>query len=574
MKKVLKKILEIAKLYRRQELVGLIFTIFYTIAVFVSPIVSGYLIDEIIPSNSIDKLKEGILVFFIGCIFQPFFGYIKNSIFMNISEKMTILFREKMFNRVLDASIEFFENSQNGSIVSRISNDGRSVSEFITNFFVVFLKNIIQIVIILITILILSPEITLIVIGMYGGYFVVNWAISKKFKKLSKDIQQSYDNICIKINRSVKLINTIKSFNQEEKVKNEFKSIINKNYESNIRYRKLVMLLDSISNGVMITCLSIVYGLGSLKVMNGEITVGTVVAIGLYFQYLVQPVYELMNNNVSLNTISPILNRISEYTSLPSERNTNSFIKIESIKGIQLKDISFAYSNGSKALENINISFPEKGMIAIVGESGAGKSSLIKLISGFYGSYEGEILLNGTELRQYDVCDVRKAISIVAQDIELMSESIKNNIKMGKEVSDEKINEIITLLNLDETIEKLESKTDTIINERINLSGGEKQRISIARSLIKDSLIYIFDEPTAALDTINEKRIKEILEMLSKEKLVIVITHNLSLLNKSDYIYTIKQGRIVEEGEYKYLSKNDTYFSKLMTELLGNSVKV
>lgn len=308
--------------------------------------------------------------------------------------------------------------------------------------------------------------------------------------------------------------------------------------------------------------------------MNGEITVGTVVAIGLYFQYLVQPVYELMNNNVSLNTISPILNRISEYTSLPSERNTNSFIKIESIKGIQLKDISFAYSNGSKALENINISFPEKGMIAIVGGSGAGKSSLIKLISGFYGSYEGEILLNGTELRQYDVCDVRKAISIVAQDIELMSESIKNNIKMGKEVSDEKINEIITLLNLDETIEKLESKTDTIINERINLSGGEKQRISIARSLIKDSLIYIFDEPTAALDTINEKRIKEILEMLSKEKLVIVITHNLSLLNKSDYIYTIKQGRIVEEGEYKYLSKNDTYFSKLMTELLGNSVKV
>ncbi len=148
-----------------------------------------------------------------------------------------------------------------------------------------------------------------------------------------------------------------------------------------------------------------------------------------------------------------------------------------------------------------------------------------------------------------------------------MNESIKNNIKMGRDIKDSKIREVVKSLNLEKTIEKLELGYDTIVNERANLSGGEKQRLSIARALVKESLIYIFDEPTAALDTINEKRVKDILEELSKERLVIIITHNLSLLNKAQCIYTIKQGKIVEEGDYEYLTKQDSYFSKLMKEL-------
>ncbi len=200
---------------------------------------------------------------------------------------------------------------------------------------------------------------------------------------------------------------------------------------------------------------------------------------------------------------------------------------------------------------------------------GAGKSSLIKLLSAFYDSYEGEIKINEKELKEYGTKDIRKTISLVSQDIELVNESIENNIKMGgRDMEDSKIKEVVKSLNLENAIEKLELGYDTIVNERANLSGGgEKQRISIARALVKEALIYIFDEPTAALDTINEKRVKDILEELSKERLVIIITHNLSLLNKAQCIYTIKQGEIVEEGDYEYLIKKDSYFSKLMKEL-------
>ncbi|WP_434293478.1 ABC transporter ATP-binding protein [Clostridium botulinum] len=567
MKKILNNVWEVAKQYKGKELIGLIFTILYTVAIFISPLASRYLVDSVIPSNSIYKLKIGILIFFGGCICQPIFGYLKDRVFMGISQNMTIMFREKMFNKVIDAPMEFFDGCSNGAIVSRISNDGRSVSEFITNFFVIVVKNIVLIIMIIIGMLMLSKEITLMVIFLYAIYFFINWKISRKFNPMSKSIQESYDQICIKINRSVGSINTIKAFNQEEKVKREFKEIIKKNYINNLKFRKLSMLMNSISNGIMIASLSIVYGIGSLLVMDGKITIGTVVAMGLYFQLLVQPIFELLNSNIDIHTIVPIFNRINEYINLKTERVNKENNELSFLKEIEFKNVSFKYNNGSQAINNISFKLPSKGIFAIVGDSGAGKSSLIKLLSAFYDSYGGEIKINEKELKEYGAKDIRKVISLVSQDIELVNESIKNNIKMGRDIKDSEIKEVVKSLDLEKTIEKLELGYDTIVNERANLSGGEKQRLSIARALVKESLIYIFDEPTAALDTINEKRVKDILEELSKEKLVIIITHNLSLLNKAQCIYTIKQGEIVEEGDYEYLTKQDSYFSKLMKEL-------
>lgn len=327
------------------------------------------------------------------------------------------------------------------------------------------------------------------------------------------------------------------------------------------------MLMGSISNAIMITSLSIIYGMGSFFAMNGTITIGTVIALGTYFQILVQPVYEILNSNIDIRSIMPIFDRINEYIDLETEKSSDGNSDIVSIEEIEMKNVSFKYKNGSHALNNINLKLPSKGIFAIVGDSGAGKSSLIKLLSAFYNSYDGEISINKKELKSYGVSDIRSVISLVSQDIELLNKSIKDNIKMGRDIEEIQIKEVIKKLNLEETINKLELRYETIINERINLSGGEKQRISIARALVEDSLVYIFDEPTAALDTINEKRVKDILEKLSKKRLVIIVTHNLSLLNKADCIYTMKNGDIVEKGSYETLIKGDTYFSKLMNEL-------
>lgn len=567
MRKFIKDLWKIAKIYKWYEFKGLVYTVLYTIAVFKVPLIFKDIVDNVIPSDSLKNLTIGMLMFFVVCMSQPIFGYLKNMIFMNVSENMTILFREKMFNKIINAPMDFFDNSNNGAIVSRISNDGKSISEFIANFFIIILKNIILIALVIIQMLFLCKEVTLIVIFLYGVYFFFNWKVSKKFSPMSREIQKSYDQICIKINRSVSSINTIKAFNKEEQVKNEFKEIIETNYLNSIKYKKLGMLMGSISNAIMITSLAIIYGMGSLFAMNGTITIGTVMALGTYFQILGQPVNELLNSNIDIRTIMPIFDRINEYINLETEKASDGKSDITYIEEIEMKSVGFKYKNGSKALNNINFKLPSKGIFAFVGDSGAGKSSLIKLLSAFYNSYDGEIRINQKELKSYGVSDVRKVISLVSQDIELLNESIKDNIKMGRDIEESQIKEVIKNLNLEETIDKLEEKYETIINERVNLSGGEKQRISIARALVEDSLVYIFDEPTAALDTINEKKVKDILEELSKDRIVIIITHNLSLLNKADCIYTMKSGEIVEKGNYETLIKGDTYFSKLINEL-------
>lgn len=207
--------------------------------------------------------------------------------------------------------------------------------------------------------------------------------------------------------------------------------------------------MNSISNGIMIASLSIVYGIGSLLVMDGKITIGTVVAMGLYFQLLVQPIFELLNSNIDIHTIVPIFNRINEYINLKTERVNKENNELSSLKEIEFKNVSFKYNNGSQAINNISFKLPSKGIFAIVGDSGAGKSSLIKLLSAFYDSYGGEIKINEKELKEYGAKDIRKVISLVSQDIELVNESIKNNIKMGRDIKDSEIKEVVKSLDLE-----------------------------------------------------------------------------------------------------------------------------
>jgi len=566
MKNVMKELYQYAKVYLKQELLGMFFTILYTVAIFISPIVSRYLIDDVMPSKSMHKLIGGITIFFFGCIGQPIFGYIKNRIFAKVSEKTTVTIREQMFNKMIDAPLTFFDNSNMGAIVSRISNDGRSISDFIINFFVVFLKNVVLIIIILIGMLLQSVKLTLFIVVLFSIYFLLNIWMSKKFGPLSKQIQECYDNICIKINHSVSQINTVKLFNQEQTVKDEFKRIIDDSYYYNMKSRNLNMLITCLNNSLVIMSLTIVYGYGSYMVIKGESTIGTIIAFGLFFQNLVQPIYEFLNNNIDIRRMEPVIQRIKEYSSLESERQENGY-PLTKIETIDINNLSFSYCNDIKVLKGINMMFEEKNLYAIIGDSGAGKSTLIKLLSAFYDSYEGKIELNGYEMRNFGVQQIRKNISFVTQEIELRNASIRDNIVLDREIAEAQVQSIIDFVNLRDVVEKLDDGIDTIINERTNLSGGEKQRLGIARALAKNSSIYIFDEPTAALDTVNEKKIKEIIKELSKNKMVILITHNLGLLNEADCIYVMKQGMVVEQGTYEYLRQEGKCFSRLMDAL-------
>lgn len=482
---------------------------------------------------------------------------------MKISEDIVRDYRVRMFEKVLRAPIQFFENNKNGEVVSRICNDGISVSDFLTDFFVVFIKNIVLVSMILVGMFMMSPILTGIVVILYVIYAILNYRMSQEFSTLSRNCRNSYDKICVKISQSITFIDTIKSYMQKNAWIDDYKEIAKESYINNLKVRNRNNLLNCLSTSLVVISLTIVYGVGGYMIMSGKSTIGTIAAFGLFFQNLSSPIYEFMNANIDFKRMEPIFERINEYLALPEEYQNGAVL--EKMDSIKFKNVNFIYQKAENmSLKQVNMEFPARGMIALVGDSGAGKSTIIKLLNGYYNNYEGQILINAKEMCTYETQAVRKLISIVSQDIVLMNDTIRNNILMGSTGTEKQMKEICQYVNLSEVIEKLPDGYDTVVNERINLSGGEKQRIAIARAVMRNSQVYIFDEPTAALDNKNEMHIKKIIEKLAKEKLVIVITHNLYLLNKAECIYTMRNGEVVESGNYQELVGRDSYFKQLI----------
>lgn len=390
-------------------------------------------------------------------------------------------------------------------------------------------------------------------------YIVLN----KKFEVLSLNVQHNYDKVCVNINQSLDSINTIKSYSKELDIINNTQNTLESIFYSNKKLSTLHILLNNLSNIVVVISLSIIYGLGSIYVMNNNLTLGTVMGLGVYFQSLVQPIYELLNYISKFHESIPIFDRLYEYFNMENEDlnfNNNKFF----FDSICIKNLYFSY-NKNLTLKNININILGSGLYAFVGSSGSGKSTLIKLLMKFYYPTKGNIYLSNINSKNLQTSCLRNSISLVSQDLDIFNISIKENIKYGN--SNVKDNEIINIckkLNIHDKITKLPQSYDTIINERVNFSGGEKQRICIARALLKNASIYIFDEPTSALDSNNEDIIKNIIEELSMHYIVIVVSHKISTIINANNIFVFENGTIVENGNhFSLINKNGVYFNKI-----------
>jgi len=284
MKRFITFLFNYIKKYHALEIAGLFFTLLYTVAVFLAPYASQYLIDKVLIAQSYRKLYIGIFIFFLVCIAQPITGFIKNQIFLNISESISLETRKKLFSKIIKSPLTFFDETKKGSIVSRIVNDGRQLSDFVTNIFVVIVKNVLLIALILIGMFIMSPIVTLIVIIFFASYFGINLIVSKKFEKLSSASVKQFDQFCTNIDQSVNNINIIKTYLLEKKTEQHYTELLKNIYNNNKKIGTLGNILDSVSNAIVIISLSFIYGFGAIMVMHHQLTLGTVVALGLYFR--------------------------------------------------------------------------------------------------------------------------------------------------------------------------------------------------------------------------------------------------------------------------------------------------
>ncbi len=573
-KKYFSFLVDILKNHFRQEIWGLIFTFVYTVSILFAPLVSKYLLDNVLIVKNFNELPLWLLLFFISCLLQPISGYIKNYIFFNISEKITFLIRRDVLFNIMLAPMSFLDKTSKGTVISRVLNDCQSISEFISNIFIVVIKNTVLLSFAFVAMFILSWQISLLVIVLLGFYMISTFYLSKKVEKISKDKLTENDVLCKSINECLTNLSLIRTSNLTELWCNKNLEILKKIYNNKLYINKFKNLFEALSNIIIVISISIIYSLGSILVLNNAMSLGTIFAISLYFQVLVQPVYELINNTIQFRDVVPTLKRLNEYLSLEKEPKS---IKLTSPNptctaqnSLLINDLSFNYKKDDKkifALKNINIKFEGSGVYGIVGSSGSGKSTLIKLILGLYPWDSGQIEVTATSKRICDISDIRDSISYVSQDLELLNASILENLKLFNEnITTESVISIYKKLNLDSTINQLPLGYDDIVNEKVNLSGGEKQRICVARAILKNSPIYIFDEPTSSLDAASENIVCSMVSELAKNSLVVFITHNISLLKRAKNIVVLDKGQVIYSGGYKNLSNNVSRvnFSKVL----------
>jgi ABC-type bacteriocin/lantibiotic exporter with double-glycine peptidase domain len=541
MMKSFKRIFLLIKEYLLLEIVGFILTILSTLFVFSSPMVSKYLIDSILPSHSLTNLYDGIIIFFLVTISQPILGYFKDILFLYIIEKISLDLRTALFSKVIYATMRFFDKEKKGDIMSRILSGGQYASNFISTFFTILLKDIMLIVMILVGMFCTSVFITLIILAMIVVIIPLLAVLGNKFKSLSHEAQIQQDRIYTGLNQMLDSIGTIKSLSLEKDVVRNFDMYCRDSYRNSIKTNKLGILINYLSVASVVLALCLIYCYGTVLVMRGEMTLGSVIAMGMYLQMIVQPVSELMNCNISVQKIKPIFERIFEYFDVkPENSKGNSGLRIGG--NIVFENVVFSYKSGQRVLDGLSFVIPERKLTVISGKSGSGKSTIVKLLMRFYEPDSGNIYINNEKIGDLNLMELRNNIGYVPQNIELLNKSIMENLKYGNEdVKPQDAIDMCMKLKLDEMITHLPEKYDTIITERINLSGGEIQRLGICRALLKGPSVIIMDEPTSALDNENEEIIRELLEDLSKTKTVILITHRKSSFNNPDNIIDIDE---------------------------------
>ncbi|MDR2205377.1 MAG: ABC transporter ATP-binding protein/permease [Flavobacteriaceae bacterium] len=501
----------------------------------------------------------------VAFLLRNIFRYIGAFLLVNYRVGITRDLRTAMYDKFLKLPVSFFTEKRKGDMMSRISNDIGSVESGIMGSLVDVVNAPFMIITTLITLFILSPQLTLFSLIVFP---IMAWLISrigKSLKRKAYSAQEELGNLFSLVDETLKSSKIIKIFNADKILKNRFRETTNswKKFAIGMsRRRELASPMSEFLGSVTILLITWFAGKQILQehTMKPEIFL---VFVGMFFQIL-DPAKKLSNAVSSIQGGLASLERVSEVLDYDLKvQEIENPIPISDLKqNIEFKNIGFYYDKDNIILKNFNLTIPKGKTVALVGQSGSGKTTLANLLARFYDVSEGEIAIDGIDIKHLKLKDYRHLLGMVTQESVLFNDSVYNNIRMGKpEATQEEIVHAAKIANADAFISQLPDGYDTNIGDDGNkLSGGQKQRVSIARAVLKNPPIMILDEATSALDTESEKFVQDALEKMMENRTSLVIAHRLSTIQKADLIVVMERGNIVEQGTHQELfSKNGVY---------------
>jgi ABC-type multidrug transport system fused ATPase/permease subunit len=563
----------VSKLY----LIGFVGSLFrFLIPLFV-PLILKYIFDQLLQNHTItraDKLEQllyialGMLVIFL--LIRAPMEYVRQFCIHKANNAIIKKLRKDAFKKVHALDAKYFVENKSGEIGTRFFDDIEKVRGFLTAVFGNIWIEMIVLLFIVVVMITLNIKLTLLAVALVGFQFVLAHILSKKFKISTRNMMQYRSIMSGFIFEKIQGAFLSKLFASEKRDKEEldqhlihFDRLTDKHAKVNaVMLASVNVLSDMTPFIVAITA--------SLFVIDASLTVGSLIAFFTYVDKMRSPVAALVNAYPAITEGSVALQRIFDFFRTPSTiKESMNPVELKKFNhSITLNNVSFSYNGIDNIIKNVSLTIEKGKTYAFVGESGGGKSTILQLLLRMYDVTNGEVLIDGVNIKDYSIASLREHMGIVTQDNFLYSTSIKDNIKIAKlDATDEEISTAAKKAFAHDFILALPNGYDTEIGERgIKLSGGQRQRVALARVFLKNPSLIILDEATSALDNESEKLVQESINQFDSDKTIIMIAHRLSTILNADMIFVMKKGEIVEYGNHESLLKRNGYYKELYSK--------
>lgn len=527
-----------------------------------------YLIDEAFAAKDSAALNQTLLIFLGGIILMAIAGYFRSSLINFVAEKVVADLRKKSYQHIIDVAPQFFELHKVGDITSRLTVDTVVLYNVISSNISFALRNFLLFFGGIILLIFTSFKLSLIAILVIFIAISPIVFLGKKVKKLARSSQDSLGFLSSFIEESINGIKTIQAYLRQKKEVENFDKLVDGVLQNDLKKIRTKSLMIGLVIGGAFSAVALVVWVGMHDVLSGKITSGDLSSFLFYAVITATSLVSLSQVSGHMQTAKAALGRIFELFEINSAIDDFPSAKKFSDLSINIKfsAVDFAYPSRPHidVLKNFNLEIAPQEKLAIVGASGAGKSSILQLLLRFYDVNSGKILFNNVDIKDISLTDLRNCFSYVGQDCFIFSGTIFDNIAFARPNIERSEVENLIAQNLALSfINKFPEKLDTFVGEKgVKLSGGERQRIAIARAIIKDSPILLFDEATSALDSENEKLIAGWLLDFAAKKTVITIAHRLSTIVNSSRIIYLQDGKILEQGTHEQLLMLDGFYKK------------
>ena len=534
--------------------------------------VSAYLVEPVLNKIFVEKNEK--LLYILPCAIIAIYVIKNIGTFMQayftayIGQDTIRRFREKMVANLLNLDMDFFNEFRTGELISRTTNDIDRIRSIVSSMIPELTREFITIIGLLCVVIYQSPKLAFFALVVMPVAIYPISRLAKRMKKISKQSQEKTSDITSALSEIFTNIEIIKANNAQEYEHSRFVDENNKFFRLNLKSVKIEQLVSPLMETIGSVGVAAVIIIGGKDVIDGHINMGAFFSFLTALFMLYTPLKRIVNiYNKMQDAIAAsertffLMDKVSQIKDGQKELN-------EEINLIKFKGVRLSYGD-KEVLKGINLEANKSEFIALVGSSGGGKSSLMNLLMRFYDVDGGEILINGTNLKDIKIHSLRQNIGLVTQRVYIFNDTIAKNVAYGREFNEDAVINALKLANAYEFVSKLDDSINTILNEfGTNLSGGQRQRIAIARALYQNPQILIFDEATSALDNESEKEITKAINNLRSKKIIFVIAHRLSTVENADKIAVLSDGKIIDSGSDEELSKRNEIYARLKGKAL------